>query len=145
VAAVADEAERKQQRTTVEIDHPERRLYVDVRRMEQVLINLLGNAVKFTQQEGAIGLKAGLTPDGANLFFCVWDNGIGIEPQTLEQIFQPFTQADERLSRAYGGTGLGLALVRRLINMHGGAVEVESTPGQGSTFTVQLPYVEPPA
>jgi signal transduction histidine kinase len=143
VAAVADEAERKQQQISVEVDRPERLVRVDVRRMEQVLINLLGNAVKFTPQGGAIGLEAGVSPAGDSLVLRVWDKGIGIEPQTLEQIFQPFTQGDERLSRAYGGAGLGLALVRRLVNMHGGAVEVASTPGQGSTFTVQLPYAEP--
>lgn len=143
VAAVADEAERKQQQITVKTDDPERLVSVDVRRMEQVLINLMNNAVKFTPAQGEVGITAGVTATGDTLSFEVWDNGIGIEPATLEQLFQPFTQADERLSRAYGGAGLGLALVRRLVMMHGGAVEAESTPGEGSRFTIHLPYSEP--
>jgi signal transduction histidine kinase len=145
VAAAADEAERKGQLVSVEIDDPERLISVDVRRMEQVMINLMNNAVKFTPAEGRVGITAGLAPGGDSLYFRVWDTGIGIEPEKLEQLFQPFTQADERLSRAYGGAGLGLALVRRLVNMHGGAVDADSTPGAGSVFTVHLPYSEPAA
>lgn len=72
--------------------------------------------------------------------FRVWDRGIGIEPDLQAQLFRPFTQGDERLSRAYGGAGLGLALVQRLVSLHGGSVRVESEPGQGSQFFVLLPY-----
>jgi PAS domain S-box-containing protein len=142
VATVADEAERKQQKITVQVDQPDQPISVDVRRFEQVLSKLLSNAVKFTPEGGELGLTATLQPEGNNIAFQVWDRGIGIEPAAVAQLFQPFTQADERLSRAYGGAGLGLALVRRLVDMHGGVVEVDSAPGQGSSFTVLLPVTE---
>jgi len=142
VAAVADEAERKQQTITVQIEHPDQLASVDVRRFEQVLSKLLSNAVKFTPEGGELGLSATSLPESNSIAFQVWDRGIGIEPAALGQLFQPFTQADERLSRSYGGTGLGLALVRRLVDLHGGIVQVDSTPGQGSSFTVLLPLAD---
>ncbi len=71
---------------------------------------------------------------------CVSDTGIGIQPENLERLFQPFTQLDSRLSRQYNGTGLGLALVQRLVELHGGRVEVQSVFGEGSTFCVYLPW-----
>lgn len=73
----------------------------------------------------------------------MWDTGIGIAEADLTRLFQPFTQLDSRLNRAYEGTGLGLALVKRLAEAHGGRVSVESTPGQGSRFSVTLPWVGP--
>jgi signal transduction histidine kinase len=140
IAAVRPEAERKQQEVKFEIDPPDLRVRVDVRRFEQVLVNLLGNAVKFTPVGGRLGLAISTCDDWA--LFTVWDDGIGIEPETLAQLFRPFTQGDERLSRTYGGAGLGLALVRRLVELHGGSVDVESKPGQGSRFTVSVPFDE---
>jgi signal transduction histidine kinase len=70
----------------------------------------------------------------------VWDTGIGIQEEDLPRLFQSFVQLDARLARQYNGTGLGLALVRRLAELHGGSVSVQSTPGQGSRFTVLLPW-----
>ena len=138
IAAIHDEAQRKQQEVDYAIDVPDLRVCVDVRRFEQVLVNLLSNAVKFTPVGGRLGLQIGPREDA--VAFRVWDRGIGIEPDLQAQLFRPFTQGDERLSRAYGGAGLGLALVQRLVSLHGGSVRVESEPGQGSQFFVLLPY-----
>ena len=138
IAAIREESERKQQHVDFAIDPADLQVRVDVRRIEQVLVNLLGNAVKFTPVGGKLGLNIGLC-DGS-VAFRVWDNGIGIEPDVVTQLFRPFTQGDERLSRAYGGAGLGLALVRRLVELHGGSVSVVSQPGQGSQFTVYVPH-----
>jgi CheY-like chemotaxis protein/anti-sigma regulatory factor (Ser/Thr protein kinase) len=119
-------------------------LYVsaDGRRLQQILVNLLGNAIKFTPDGGSLGLRVQATPSHAIL--CVWDRGIGIGSNDLPRIFKPFVQLDARLAREYGGTGLGLALVKQLVALHNGRVEVTSTPGEGSTFTVTLPLCAPP-
>lgn len=118
-------------------------------RIKQVLFNLLSNAVKFSP-DGAVvrleieALKNELetsSPDAIQIR--VVDRGIGIETEQLDRVFGEFVQADDSTSRRYGGTGLGLALVRRFVEMHGGTVGVESTPGLGSTFTVVLPVVFP--
>ena len=138
IAAIRDEAQRKQQDVQYVTDVPDLRVCVDVRRFEQILVNLLSNAVKFTPVGGRLGLQIGLCDDA--VAFRVWDQGIGIEPDLQAQLFRPFTQGDERLSRTYGGAGLGLALVQRLVNLHGGSVRVESEPGQGSQFSVLLPH-----
>jgi PAS domain S-box-containing protein len=109
-------------------------------RMAQILYNLLSNAVKFTDR-GEVRLVAstGTGPSGPVLSFAVRDTGIGIEAATLERLFQPFEQADGSFTRRFGGTGLGLVISRRLAEMMGGTIEVHSTPGQGSVFTLQLP------
>ena len=111
-------------------------LRADRMRVRQVLLNLLSNAAKFTQG-GTIRLRAWGTDGGVS--FAVEDNGIGIAPDVLGTLFQPFTQADAETARHYGGTGLGLALSRRLCELMGGTIQAVSTPGQGSTFTVWLP------
>ncbi|MFP4438322.1 MAG: ATP-binding protein [Chloroflexaceae bacterium] len=117
----------------------EESIQADVRRLTQILVNLLSNAVKFTPEGGSIGLE--VTTDTAHnqIHFTVWDTGIGIAPEYLEHLFQPFTQIESGLNRAHTGTGLGLALVKRLTTMHGGNVTVTSEVGQGSHFTVTLP------
>jgi signal transduction histidine kinase len=112
----------------------------DARQLKQILVNLLSNAVKFTPEGGAIGLEvAGNIEEGA-VHFTVWDNGIGIASENLEHLFQPFVQLDSSIARKYPGTGLGLALVHRLVDLHGGGISVESEPGKGSRFTVSLPW-----
>jgi len=118
---------------------------VDPKRMKQMLVNLLSNAVKFTLPKGQVNLR--VTADAAVgiIFFTVEDTGIGIAPDGIAQLFQPFQQLDSRLSRQHEGTGLGLSLVRHLADLHGGSVTVESTVGQGSRFTIALPYHPPHA
>lgn len=110
----------------------------DPARLRQVLLNLLGNAIKFTET-GHVALEVRAHgPRG--LRFQVADTGIGIAAQDLADLFQPFTQADASVSRRYGGAGLGLAIAKRLVDGMGGAITVDSTPGQGSIFTVTLDF-----
>ena len=113
-------------------------------RMSQILLNLLSNAIKFTET-GEVCLRA--RREGDTLVFSVHDTGIGIAPDVMARLFQPFEQADTSTTRRFGGTGLGLVISRRLAELMGGTLEVESVPGQGSTFTLRLPLVEaePPA
>ncbi|MGR6973480.1 HAMP domain-containing protein [Streptomyces cynarae] len=123
-------------------------LLTDDSRLRQILRNLLSNAVKFTEQ-GSVELRiepaadrevpAGVHRGGPVVAFRVKDTGIGIPRQHLETIFGAFQQADGTTSRKYGGTGLGLSITREIAHLLGGAVTVDSTPGQGSTFTLYLP------
>ncbi|WP_345817164.1 PAS domain-containing protein (plasmid) [Paraburkholderia sp. PREW-6R] len=118
----------------------------DETRLSQVLGNLLGNAAKFTPSGGQITLTA--QKRGASVFIDVTDNGVGIAPDLLPIIFDPFTQASQGLARTEGGLGLGLALVKEVIGLHGGSVTAVSTPGAGAQFTIELPLVPataPPA
>ncbi len=112
------------------------RIYGDQRRTEQILLNLLGNAVKFTDR-GEVVVRCWRENDW--LVTSIRDTGIGIDPQQLQSIFEPFRQVDSGLTRKREGTGLGLSICKRLVERLGGAIFVESVPGQGSTFTVQLP------
>ncbi len=113
--------------------------HADERRLKQILVNLLANAVKFTPSGGTVGLRLIVPAGGSTLRFEVHDTGIGIAPENFEKVFQPFKQIDSSLSRQYSGTGLGLALVRRMTELHGGTVELQSRLGQGSCFSVVLP------
>ncbi|MDX2026900.1 ATP-binding protein [Microcella sp.] len=112
-------------------------IYVDVLRARQVLLNLLSNAVKFTASGGRIGVRAARADDAVAV--TVWDTGVGVNPADVDRIFQPFEQADSSLSRRYEGTGLGLALSRRLAELLGGTLTVTSELGEGSEFTVTFP------
>ncbi|WP_197475767.1 ATP-binding protein, partial [Oleiphilus sp. HI0043] len=111
----------------------------DAGRIRQILNNLVGNAIKFTS-EGSITIKASLVQqkDRKILRCAIVDSGIGVEAEKLEQLFNPFTQADSSTTRKYGGTGLGLAIVKQLSELMKGGVWVESTPGKGSTFRFGL-------
>lgn len=122
-----------------EID-PEATICVaDERRIKQMLLNLLTNAIKFTS-EGEVNLIVEKVPEGIN--FTVSDTGIGIDTSQFQFLFEPFKQLDSRLNRQYEGTGLGLALTRKLARLHGGDVTVISTLGIGSQFTLFLPDQE---
>lgn len=110
----------------------------DPKRIRQILLNLVGNAIKFTEQ-GRITLEMSATPGPrARLQFVVTDTGIGITPEQLGQLFQPFGQADASTTRRFGGTGLGLSISRRLAELLKGDITVESEPGRGSKFTVTI-------
>jgi CheY-like chemotaxis protein len=111
-------------------------------RLKQMLVNLLGNAIKFTPENGEIGLTVKGDSAQEVVYFTVWDTGIGIAKSDMKKLFQSFVQLDSGLARHYEGTGLGLALVRRLAEMHGGSVSVESEVNKGSRFTVSLPWRE---
>lgn len=116
------------------------RIATDPLRLQQCLINLLGNAVKFTEAGGVCLKVSGHADGGRNrIVFEVKDTGIGIPPDKLKSIFNPFTQADTSTTRRFGGTGLGLAITAQLIQLMGGAIDVTSTPGKGSLFTMSLP------
>ncbi len=116
----------------------------DAVRLEQVLCNLLTNAIKYTPRGGHVDITVSARSGAAVVV--VRDDGIGIPPDQLEAIFEVFNQAPTGLDRTKGGLGLGLALVRALVNMHGGSVRADSDgPGKGSTFTVTLPLVAAPA
>jgi len=110
----------------------------DSARLRQILINLLGNAVKFTPCGGKVSLSAEATEEGG-LQFRITDTGIGIPKDKIEIAMSPFGQVDGSLSRTYDGTGLGLPLTKRLVEMHGGTFELSSEPGRGTVITVRLP------
>lgn len=118
----------------------------DQLRVSQVLTNLCSNAVKFTEEGGEIVLTIRQQQDGANnlLYFEVSDNGIGMQPEVLDKLFEAFTQADVTITRKFGGTGLGLAITRYLVEAMGGSISVESEYGFGSTFsfTLNLPLAK---
>ena len=127
-------------------------IWGDPTRLRQVIFNLLGNAVKFTCDESTRAAQVALRAEpttlqdgGAGLRIRVIDNGIGMSPAVLEHLFQPFTQADGSTARKFGGTGLGLNITRRLVEMMQGRVTVKSELGTGSEFVVDLPLRESPA
>ncbi len=114
-------------------------VYADPARLEQVVVNLLTNAAKYSADGGAIAIA--VDRDGEEAQLRVRDSGVGIPPELLPHIFDLFTQAERSLDRSQGGLGIGLCLVRKLVEMHAGTVEVTSTLGQGSEFVVHLPIV----
>ena len=126
-----------------EIPH---RVTGDPARLRQVLLNLVGNGVKFTEH-GEIVVRVNTlfqTPGKIVLRFEVADTGIGLAPEDIKKLFQPFVQADTSSSRKFGGTGLGLAISRKIIELMGGRIGVRSTPGAGSTFWLEVPFAVPP-
>lgn len=123
----------------VEMPSDEPCICTDAQKLRQILVNLLSNATKFTEC-GDITLSARRAK--RQVHFCVQDTGIGIPPQHLQQIFEPFWQVDQRANRRVGGTGLGLTVSRRLAQLIGGDLSVESHVGTGSTFTLQIPALD---
>lgn len=122
-------------------------IYSDSMRLRQILMNLISNAIKFTI-EGSVSVSVDKKLSANNdpgLRFSVKDTGVGIKKQDQELLFQPFSQIDATSTRRFGGTGLGLAICYELINLLGGTINVESTPGKGSTFWFEIPLKEMPA
>jgi signal transduction histidine kinase len=122
----------------VSLPHGLPHLYADKRTFKQMLLNLTSNAVKFTGEEGEVVISAALGPEGA-LSVSVCDNGIGIAAENLEKVLAPFGQVDSPLAREHQGTGLGLPLVKAMIELHGGELHLESAEGRGTLATLTLP------
>lgn len=108
----------------------------DGMRLEQIVVNLVENAIKYTD-EGSV--QVSVADEGEWAVFTVKDTGIGIPEESIEHLFERFYRVDKARSRSTGGTGLGLSITEKLVSLHGGSIEVKSKPGEGSTFTVQLP------
>ncbi|MCE9660158.1 MAG: hybrid sensor histidine kinase/response regulator, partial [Burkholderiales bacterium] len=120
-------------------------IVADAVRMRQILNNLLGNAIKFSAGQKRPGqVRARLEREGdASLRITVSDNGVGIEAEVLSKLFKPFTQADSSTTRSFGGTGLGLSICKQIVDLLNGSIFLESTPGEGTVFTVLLPIEMP--
>ncbi|HEY1550674.1 MAG TPA: ATP-binding protein, partial [Kofleriaceae bacterium] len=136
-ALVAAQLAAKAQRLVIELSPALPPVEIDRRRIKQVLINLLGNAVKFSPRGATVTLRASPTETGIEI--AVSDTGPGIAAENLTRIFEPFVTLDPSLSRAHDGAGLGLALAKRIVELHGGNLRVTSELGNGATFTLELP------
>jgi CheY-like chemotaxis protein len=135
-------ANQKRQKVSFSMEPASIVMMADARRVKQMLVNLLGNAIKFTPYDGCLGIQVRGDLHSHEVRIAIWDEGIGIRAEDLPRLFQPFVQLDNSLSRQYAGTGLGLSLVESLAELHKGRVEVESAFGQGSRFTIVLPWLE---
>ena len=136
--------QRSRHRLTLDFPPQPVWVHADPSRLEQVLVNLITNAIKYTKEEGQIWIKVARA--GNDAIISVTDTGIGIAPDMLPRVFELFAQAEQGLDRSRGGLGIGLTLVRRIIELHGGSVHVASPGvGRGSEFTVRLPVIETPA
>ncbi len=139
---VGMKAREKDQALDILVEETAPPLYADERALKQILINLVSNAVKFTPEGGRIAVVAGRA-SGGEFQIMVRDNGPGVPAEKLDKIFTPFSQVDNRFDRQRGGTGLGLALVRGLAELHGGRAWMESELGHGCTAFVILPVKQP--
>jgi PAS domain S-box-containing protein len=139
LAFVKEQAARKSITLGYQEEPTVAKMYADPRRLKQILVNLLTNAVKFTPDNGQVILQVRGDVEQDRIQFSIMDTGIGIALKDLRLLFVPFSQVDSTLTREYEGTGLGLALVQKLTDLHGGSVQVESEVGQGSRFTIHLP------
>ena len=145
--------EKRQQSLSIAVDPSDLCVITDCAGLTTILDRLLDNAVKFTPAGGALGIEAYCLPVAGGTLdleashtlmsggvqIVVWDTGIGLGPDQLAKVTEPFTQADSRLARAYEGAGLGLAYVTQMLDLLGGRLDVESNPGGGSRFIVTLP------
>ncbi|MBN2109473.1 MAG: HAMP domain-containing histidine kinase [Methanosarcinaceae archaeon] len=136
VIQIAPMASGKNISITVDNNIQADEIFADKLKFKQIIYNLLSNAIKFTQDDGKVFVTA--TKNDNKVQISVSDTGIGIPEQRLKDIFTPFTQVDGSNKRIYGGTGLGLSLVRRFVEMHRGNIRVKSEEGKGSTFTFTI-------
>ncbi|BAY26448.1 hypothetical protein NIES2100_62640 [Calothrix sp. NIES-2100] len=155
---ISQQAANKEIQLIAEIQPNLTKITIDRRRISQSIINLLSNAVKFTAKGGTVTLKVGYFPTSAYtrdikdidstqnhhslLIISVTDTGIGIAPENIDKLFQPFVQLDSGLNRRYEGSGLGLVLVKRIVEQHGGNVWIQSEVGKGSCFTIEIPLAD---
>jgi CheY-like chemotaxis protein len=138
IQVVEHEVANRRHRLRVELPAEPLLVEADPLRFEQILVNLLGNAVRYTESDGEISVIA--RNEGPDLTLTVRDTGIGIPPGMLSSIFEPYTQIDATWRRQHGGLGIGLAVVRSLVALHGGVVEARSDgPNRGSEFVVRMP------
>lgn len=137
---IEPQAQSRKLRLEIEAPDPTLVLFADRERVEQIVLNLLSNAVKFTADDGTIRVETNEETDRVNI--CVRDTGIGIAPDKLEAVFEPFVQAPSSLTDRPRGTGLGLAISRQLARAMSGDLTVESILGKGSTFVLSLPRSE---
>lgn len=137
-----EKALKKNIRLNISLDEDTGLVVADARKVKQVVFNLLANAIKFTESGGEVLLSAAL--EGSNVTVSVTDSGIGINESDMDKLFKEFSQVDGSLSRRHEGTGLGLALSGKLVEMHGGSIGVESKPGRGSRFYFSIPRTARP-
>jgi hypothetical protein len=138
IDSIRPAADAKQIQLNLKIESERRALYADPERVQQIVWNLLSNAIKFTPKRGEITVR--LLNDDSNSSIEITDSGIGISQKFLPHVFERFQQADSSTTRAFGGLGLGLAIVRHLVELHGGTVQATSPgEGKGATFTVTIP------
>jgi signal transduction histidine kinase len=140
VMLVKERASRRGIAVGVEVDDKLERWVGDERKIRQVVLNLLSNAVKFTPEGGRIDVKA--RREGDEMVVAVSDTGIGIKTEDQARIFEEFQQAGTDYTKKAEGTGLGLALSRKFVELHGGTIKVESEEGKGSTFTFTIPEMQ---
>ena len=138
---VRERAQRHAIALGLEVDPRLGEFRADERKFKQIVLNLLSNAVKFTPDGGRVDVAAKLDTDEVEI--AVRDTGIGIAPDDQEAVFEEFKQVGRDYTRKAEGTGLGLALTKRFVELHGGAIRLQSTPGKGSTFTITLPVRQP--
>jgi len=137
VDMIAERAARENIELTTEIPSDLPLFMGDERMMKQILVNLLSNAVKFTPEHGKVAVTASADDDGFQIL--VGDTGIGIPPDKIDVVLQPFGQADSSLARAYEGTGLGLPLVAKMTELHGGTLSIDSVVGEGTRVAIRFP------
>lgn len=141
VSMLKEKALDKGLKISMKIEEGIEGIVLDGRKFKQIIYNLLSNAVKFTDSGGSVSIEASMVKIDSKEFFevVVSDNGIGIAPDELDKLFTPFVQLDASMSRRYEGTGLGLAMVKRLMGLHNGTVRVESETAKGTSFTIRFP------
>ncbi|MEA2661971.1 MAG: hypothetical protein QOH08_1543, partial [Chloroflexota bacterium] len=140
VTLVRERASSHGIRLELEVVPPLDTVLADERKLKQAVVNLLANAVKFTPDGGTVRVRA--ERENGEIRLAVHDTGIGIAPEDQRRIFEEFQQASHHGERSREGTGLGLALTKRMVELHGGTITVDSVPGKGSTFTIALPLAK---
>lgn len=135
-------SDKKKQRVSFSFPTKPIMIHADARRLKQAFVNLLSNAIKFTAVGGELGLDVQLNEIERQVIITVWDKGIGIKPEEMPKLFKAFTQIDAKLSRQYEGTGLGLSLVKEIVELHHGNIHVISTNNEGSKFYITLPVID---